>query len=108
VAGGSRAGATMDCDGYDGRDAGNRRRGHDPTARHTLFHEGSYSVASRAMRQFSRIIRRLVRDDDGPTAVEYAVMLALVIALCLPTVYSIGMQSRLTFMNVMSSIAHGS
>ncbi len=28
-------------------------------------------------------LRRLARDEDGPTSVEYAVMLALIIAACL-------------------------
>ena len=28
-------------------------------------------------------LRRLARDEDGPTAVEYAVMLALIIVVCL-------------------------
>ncbi len=31
-------------------------------------------------------LRRLARDEDGPTAVEYAVMLALIIAVCLGSV----------------------
>lgn len=60
------------------------------------------------MRTIVLLLQRLIRDDDGPTAVEYAVMVALVIALCLPTVYSLGMQSRLSFMKTMNSIAHGS
>ncbi len=28
-------------------------------------------------------LRRLARDEDGPTAVEYAVMMALIIVVCL-------------------------
>jgi pilus assembly protein Flp/PilA len=33
---------------------------------------------------------RLVADDDGTTAVEYAVMLALIIAVCISAVSSVG------------------
>ena len=31
---------------------------------------------------WKKISRRLLADEDGPTAVEYAVMLALIIAVC--------------------------
>lgn len=35
-------------------------------------------------------LRKLVRDENGPTAVEYAVMLALIIILCLAAIRAIG------------------
>ncbi len=35
-------------------------------------------------------IRRFVTDESGPTAVEYAVMLALIIVVCASTVGSVG------------------
>ena len=31
----------------------------------------------------SRLLLRLLREEDGPTAVEYAVMLALIIVVCM-------------------------
>jgi pilus assembly protein Flp/PilA len=31
-------------------------------------------------------LRRLLRDEDGPTAVEYAVMLAAIVAVCISAV----------------------
>jgi pilus assembly protein Flp/PilA len=34
----------------------------------------------------ANLIRRLFADDDGPTAVEYAVMLALIVGACLASV----------------------
>jgi pilus assembly protein Flp/PilA len=33
-----------------------------------------------------RIIRRFLADESGPTAVEYAVMLALIVGACLASV----------------------
>lgn len=33
---------------------------------------------------------RFVRSEEGPTAVEYAVMLALIIAICLAVIEGIG------------------
>jgi pilus assembly protein Flp/PilA len=35
-----------------------------------------------------KLLKSLVRDEDGPTAVEYAVMLALIVAACLGAVNS--------------------
>ena len=34
------------------------------------------------------LIKKLLREEDGPTAVEYAVLLALIIAACLGAVNS--------------------
>ena len=34
------------------------------------------------------LLKKLLRDEDGPTAVEYAVMLALIVAACLGAVNS--------------------
>ena len=35
-------------------------------------------------------IRRFLQNEDGPTAVEYAVMLALIVMVCFSTILSIG------------------
>ena len=43
--------------------------------------------------------------EDGPTAVEYAVMLALIIIVCLTAISSIGTNASTTFNNVSQSIA---
>jgi pilus assembly protein Flp/PilA len=34
------------------------------------------------------LFKKLLRDEDGPTAVEYAVLLALIVAACLGAVNS--------------------
>ena len=39
------------------------------------------------MKRLARQTCHLVRAEGGPSAVEYAVMLALIIALCLPTLW---------------------
>jgi pilus assembly protein Flp/PilA len=43
-----------------------------------------------------RVIRFLKR-EDGPTAVEYAVMLALIIVVCLTAIGTLGSQANTTF-----------
>jgi pilus assembly protein Flp/PilA len=35
-----------------------------------------------------RLFKSLLRDEDGPTAVEYAVMLALIVVVCIGAVHS--------------------
>ena len=40
---------------------------------------------------------RFIRAEDGPTAVEYAVMLALVIVVCIAAVTALGVNANNTF-----------
>ncbi len=35
-------------------------------------------------------VRRFLASEDGPTAVEYAVMLALIVVVCLTAIQAIG------------------
>jgi pilus assembly protein Flp/PilA len=44
-------------------------------------------------------------EEDGPTAVEYAVMLALIIVVCLLAITSIGTTTNATFSSVSSAVA---
>lgn len=54
---------------------------------------------------FSRTINFLI-DEDGPTSVEYAVMLALIVAMCIMAVSTIGTEAFAKFCDV--AIALGS
>jgi len=49
-------------------------------------------------------IKRFLASEDGPTAVEYAVMLALIVIVCLTAITSIGSKANTTFTNVAASI----
>jgi pilus assembly protein Flp/PilA len=53
-------------------------------------------------------IYRFIVCDDGPTAVEYAVMLALIIIVCLVAITSVGTQASTTFSNVANSLSGAS
>jgi pilus assembly protein Flp/PilA len=57
------------------------------------------------MRQFTQHIVKFVKAEDGPTAVEYAVMLALIIVVCLVAITALGTNANKTFSTVSSSIA---
>ncbi len=48
---------------------------------------------------------QFLRSEDGPTAVEYAVMLALIVIVCLTAITAIGSNAKTTFNRVGSSIA---
>jgi pilus assembly protein Flp/PilA len=42
--------------------------------------------------------------EDGPTAVEYAVMLALIVVVCLTAIQAIGTNANSTFQAVATSL----
>jgi pilus assembly protein Flp/PilA len=45
-----------------------------------------------------------LKREDGPTAVEYAVMLALIVVVCIAAITAIGSNSNSTFSSVGSAI----
>jgi pilus assembly protein Flp/PilA len=56
------------------------------------------------MINFAKKMQRFLTSEDGPTAVEYAVMLALIIIVCLTAINSLGTNAKTTFTNVAASI----
>ncbi|GIW78688.1 MAG: hypothetical protein KatS3mg105_0496 [Gemmatales bacterium] len=56
------------------------------------------------MRRFLDHVVNFLKDDDGPTAVEYAVMLALIIVVCLAAISVVGKNASSTFNTVGQSI----
>lgn len=56
------------------------------------------------MRRVLAKVRRFVIEEDGPTAVEYAVMLALIVIVCLTAIRSVGTNARTTFNNVAGQL----
>ena len=60
------------------------------------------------MRNFLRHARQFLVCEDGPTAVEYAVMLALIIVVCLTAIQAIGTNANATFQSVAAKLPSGS
>jgi len=56
------------------------------------------------MKSLLRSLRRFLAAEDGPTAVEYAVMLMLIIAVCIVSITAIGQDTK----NMFSSVAQSS
>jgi pilus assembly protein Flp/PilA len=89
----------------------------------TLIHRGEEEASSvvgrlrpfptgntkgdRLMQRLVASISRFLREEDGPTAVEYAVMLALIIVVCIAAVTTLGSNASNTFSNASLNIAAG-
>jgi pilus assembly protein Flp/PilA len=61
-----------------------------------------------AMKSFCLKTQRFLLSEGGPTAVEYAVMLALIVIICLSAIGSIGSQTNTTFSAVSASLTAAS
>ena len=70
--------------------AGRRRRSAGP---------GGLTPTERAklMRRLASLVLDFLRKEDGPTAVEYAVMLALIILVCFAAIGVVGTASSANF-----------
>lgn len=60
------------------------------------------------MQAFALKVKRFLKSEDGPTAVEYAVMLALIVIVCLTAIQSIGSNANSTFQKVATSLQSAS
>jgi pilus assembly protein Flp/PilA len=56
------------------------------------------------MSKISRFVVDFLRHEDGPTAVEYAVMLALIIVVCIAAISALGSNASGTFESVATTI----
>ena len=52
------------------------------------------------MLKFANSVKKFLVSEDGPTAVEYAVMLALIIVVCLAAISTIGEAANSKFEEV--------
>ena len=56
------------------------------------------------MKSLALKVQRFLASEDGPTAVEYAVMLALIVIVCLTAIQSIGNNANSTFNSVATQL----
>jgi pilus assembly protein Flp/PilA len=49
------------------------------------------------LNRFSQAVVNFLKREDGPTAVEYAVMLALIIVVCITAITALGNNANKTF-----------
>jgi pilus assembly protein Flp/PilA len=57
------------------------------------------------MRGWTEKVRRFLQAEDGPTAVEYAVMLALIVVVCIASITALGTNANKVFNNVALNTA---
>jgi pilus assembly protein Flp/PilA len=55
--------------------------------------------------RFASLVADFVKREDGPTAVEYAVMLALIIVVCIGAITTLGKNANDTFTSVGTAIS---
>ena len=59
------------------------------------------------MKSLAKKMHHFLVSEEGPTVVEYAVMLALIVIVCLVAIASIGTRSSATFNTVAQSLRPG-
>ena len=60
------------------------------------------------MKKWVARIGDFLKREDGPTAVEYAVMLALIVVVCIAAISTLGSNASNTFNNVSLNTAAAS
>jgi pilus assembly protein Flp/PilA len=58
--------------------------------------------------RFTQTVSDFLVKEDGPTAVEYAVMLALIIVVCIAAITTLGNNAKATFTTVGTTIGGAS
>ena len=56
------------------------------------------------MKSLAKKVLHFLKAEDGPTAVEYAVMLALIIIVCLTAITAVGTQASAQFNNIAAQV----
>jgi len=74
----------------------------------TVVVRGQKQREGTSVKQWFNRLKRFVKAEDGPTAVEYAVMLALIIVVCIGTITTLGGNTNKTFNNAALNAAVGS
>jgi len=60
------------------------------------------------MQKLMERVKNFLAREDGPTAVEYAVMLALIIVVCITAITALGTNANKPFTSVGNSIGAAS
>jgi pilus assembly protein Flp/PilA len=56
------------------------------------------------MKSLTQKVRRFLVSEDGPTAVEYAVMLALIVIVCLTAISALGTAAKTKFTSIATTL----
>lgn len=56
------------------------------------------------MKKFALSVQKFLKSEDGPTAVEYAVMLALIVIVCLVAIRAVGTNASARFNEIATEL----
>ena len=56
------------------------------------------------MKNLAKKVQRFLVSEDGPTAVEYAVMLALIVIVCLTAIQAVGTNANSVFEGIRDEL----
>lgn len=56
------------------------------------------------MKNFMNKVKNFLQSEDGPTAVEYAIMLALIVIVCLTAITAVGSAANSAFTNIAGKL----
>jgi len=65
----------------------------------------AFTERDSSMRTLGQLAVNFLKNEDGPTAVEYAVMLALIIVVCIAAISALGSNASNTFTYVGTKIS---
>jgi pilus assembly protein Flp/PilA len=68
----------------------------------------SFMKGQGSMHKLTQQVVKFLKAEDGPTAVEYAVMLALIIVVCLVAITALGTAANKTFDTVGQAVGSSS
>jgi pilus assembly protein Flp/PilA len=61
-------------------------------------------LGEKAVQKLNNAVVSFLKNEDGPTAVEYAVMLALIIVVCITAVTTLGSNANSTFTSAGAAV----
>lgn len=56
------------------------------------------------MKNLALSVKKFLKSEDGPTAVEYAVMLALIVIVCLTAIKAVGTNAAARFNDIKNEL----
>jgi pilus assembly protein Flp/PilA len=70
-----------------------------------LSNSTSKSTGGGVVRKLTQAVVGFVKKEDGPTAVEYAIMLALIVTICIGVITTIGSNGNVLSTNAPAAVA---
>lgn len=70
----------------------------------TALEANSFRRRKDTMKNIITKVQKFMKSEDGPTAVEYAIMLALIVIVCLTAIQAVGSAANSAFEDVTTQL----